>query len=195
MYDRFIAVFKSFIQLAQFHPQWRSAMPHDRTQEQLMFGFWLLWLLQLSWAQPAISTLGFALNFWRWLVVVFMAFIGGVILLYLMTLLVGRIRHFPVLFDGHVMGLFLSGFGFTLAAFLGAIATPDGGAGIWLSQAFLAIAGLWTLAVMAFVVRTSLRLKAPLATVIAGCYLLGLSVFEWLAQIALYNLETQYWPF
>lgn len=195
MNQRIFSAFRSLLQLAQFHPQWRSAMPHDRPQEQLMFGFWLLWLVQLSWTQPALSSIGYKLDFWRWLLVMFIAFAGGVVLLYVLSFLVRRVRHFPVLFDGHVMGLLLSGFGFTIAGLLGAIVTPEGSYGVWLNQGFIALAGIWTLTVMSFVVHTALRVKTPLALVIAGCYLLAISVLEWLAQISLHNLETNYWPF
>src|SRR5690606_35685848 len=181
MTQRILAAFQSLIQLAQFHPQWRSAMPHDRQQEQLMFGFWLLWLVQVAWAQPTVSSIGYALDFWRWLVVMFMAFAGGVVLLYLLALVVGKVRYFPVLFDGHVMGLFLSGLGFTLATLLGVLVTPEGSQGIWLSHGFITAAGVWTLVVITFVVRTSLRLKTPFSLVIAGCYLACISVLEWLA--------------
>lgn len=195
MQNRLLAAFQSLLQLAQFHPQWRSAMPHDRPQEQLMFGVWLLWMVQLAWAQPAQTALGYTFAFWQWLIVMFMAFTGGVMLLYVMALFVARVRHFPVLFDGHVLGLLLSGFGFTLATFLAALVSPDGSTGIWVGQSFIVLAGLWTLVVMGFVVRSALRVKAPTAMLIAACYLLGISVLEWLGQIALHNLLTKQWPF
>lgn len=195
MQNRLLAAFQSLLQLAQFHPQWRNAMPHDRPQEQLMFGIWLVWIVQLAWTQPAHTSLGYLFAFWHWLVVMFVAFAGGVVLLYVMALFVARVRHFPVLFDGHVLGLLLSGLGFTLATFLNAFVTPEGSTGVWLGQAFVLLAGLWTLVAMSFVVRTALRVKAPVAVVVAACYLSAIVALEWLGQMALYNLLTKHWPF